>query len=126
MRRRGWRPPCQGGQLRQEEIPLEDEAHARVAQPRLGAPVEVVDGSLLEQDAAALGPFQAGERVEQRRLARAGRAHEEGRLARGDFQGDATQDFQFALADGERLAQIARADDRRGGGNGVRRVDAGT
>ena len=105
----------EGSQLGQQEVALEDEPHALVAQPGLGAPVELVDGIALEDDRPCRRPLEARERVEQRRLPGARCPNEEHCLRGGDFQLDAAQDLQLALADAERLAQAAGADQWRAG-----------
>ena len=104
----------QSGQLREQEITLEDETHALVAQPGLRAAVELIDGIALEDHRAGSRPLEPGQRVQERRLARPGDTHQEHGFRPGNLQVDAAQDVQFALADPEGLAQAAGADQGHG------------
>ena len=64
-----------GGQFGQQLAVLEDEAHARQPQAAAGGVRREGDRLVAEGDLAGVGAKDAGEAVEQGRLARAGRPH---------------------------------------------------
>ena len=71
---------------------LEDEADVAVAGRRAG------DVFVLVQHRAAVGPFQAGDDPQQRRLARARRPQQRQQRAGGNFQADVVERLKVAEA----------------------------
>ena len=106
-----------GVQHRDEVIELEDEADvaaAPVGQLALGQRRQI---GARDRDLARGDAVDAGDQVQQRRLARAGRAHQRDELALGHVEVDAVEDLDLlrvALID---LAHVLHAD------GGVVRVD---
>ena len=89
------------GELGQQMVTLEDKAHVLVSDARLIPSAKVVNVAPFEQHFTGFGPFQSGQCIKQRGLARAACANEEGNLGRGDVDGDAAQHLDPAPADRE-------------------------
>ena len=79
------------GQDGQQVVGLEDEADLAAAQQREVAVVEAVEARAGDLDPALGRPVEAGEDVQQRRLARARRAHDRGEAAAVERDVDAAQ-----------------------------------
>src|SRR4029077_468393 len=75
---------------------LEDEAHRLGAMPGALGVRELVDGTAFDEDAPLVDLVETGEAVEQRRLARAGRAHHGEELALRDAEIEALQRHDVA------------------------------
>ena len=80
-----------GGELGHELAELEQEAEALPPQEGAVGLAAVVDAAPVEANLALVRHEDAGEAVQQRRLARAGRAHDGQDLALGDGEIDAPQ-----------------------------------
>jgi len=76
------------GQRGHQVESLEHEADALTAQQRHGLVVQLAELDVAEQHLSRGEPVQARQAVQQRRLARAGRAHDRGERARGELRGD--------------------------------------
>src|SRR5437773_7665839 len=64
---------------------------------------------------AFAGLVEAGDQVEQRRLARTGRAHEAEEFAFGDLEVEIVEDVDLLAAAGEEFVDAANADNGFGG-----------
>ena len=130
---RGAPPPRQpetdvrgDAQVREERALLGDEADP----PALGGDVGGRSGELAAAEAhrARVGPLEAGDHPQQRRLAAAGRPEDRGQAARRDLEIEPAQNLGVAeglrqAGDYERRAQIPPSPDRpcrRGAGSGRR------
>ena len=71
-------------QMRQDVEGLEHEAELLPAQARGGVVGEARDGCAVDQDVAAVGAFESGDQVEERRLADARVAHDRDEFARAE------------------------------------------
>ncbi len=83
------------GQMAEQGVVLEDEAHLALARGRVGGVLVV------EADGAAVGHFEAGDDAQQRGLSRTRWPEQRHQLARFDAQADIVQRFERAevLAD---------------------------
>jgi hypothetical protein len=77
-------------QLRQQVVVLEDEADA-APERRRRAPRQLLDPGAADHDGAGVGPVHAADDVQQRRLARPGRADDRDGLTCVDVEGDVDQ-----------------------------------
>ena len=84
------------GQRRQQVEELEHEADLAAAQARELGLAQLVDALAVEPDLAGRRAIEAGEEVEQRRLAAPARAHDRDELAALDREVDAAQASTFA------------------------------
>jgi hypothetical protein len=67
----------------------------------------------VDLDAAGARLVEAGEDVHERRLARAGRAHDRGQMAAGDRERDTSEGVDCGLAGAVAAAEVAGDDDAR-------------
>jgi hypothetical protein len=86
--------------VRVERVVLED--HRDV--PLLGRPVRHVDA--LDEDRAVGDVFEAGDHPQQRRLAAAGRADEDGELALADLEADGVYSLDAVRVDLRDLVEL--------------------
>jgi tripartite-type tricarboxylate transporter receptor subunit TctC len=84
--------------MRQQVERLEDETHAVAAKECPRRIVEPRDIDVVEDDAAGVGDVEAGDQVEQRRLADSGLAHDGDELAAAKLERDVAQDYARAHA----------------------------
>jgi hypothetical protein len=91
---------------------LEDEPDALVAQPRQRLVVQLLGRLAVDDHLALVGPVEAADDVEQRRLARARLADHRDQFAGGDVEGDATQHLLARLAGAVRFLHAGEVDDR--------------
>ena len=89
------------GQLGEEEVALENEADPLIAQPRLHRLATLVEPHPVELHGPRLRSLQPGQRVEQRRFARARRAAQKHRLPALDLRADTAQHLDRPRADFE-------------------------
>jgi hypothetical protein len=87
-----------GGQARHQMEALEDETDALAAYPRLLFGRKRGDVAALEAVGAGIGAVEQAEQVEQRRFARAGRAHHRHVLAGGDASGQGVRSACTSLS----------------------------
>ena len=99
---------------RQQVEALEDEADLGVADLGPLVAVEPRDVDAVEPVAARGRPVEAADDVHQRRLARAGRAHDGHELAARDRQADPLERGDLDLAHVVDLGQVVDLDDRSG------------
>jgi hypothetical protein len=71
---------------------------------------EPADRRPVDEDLAGGGPVEAGEDVHERRLARAGRAHDGGELAACDVERDAAEGVDGGVALAVAAGDLARRD----------------
>ena len=110
------------GQRRHQVERLEDEADPVAAELRELAVVELRDVGVADQHGAGGEVVEAGDAVHQRRLARAGRAHDGGEAAGAELDGDAVEGAHLALAAAVDLDGVEHAGGgQRGSGRGWRR-----
>ena len=89
---------------------LEDDADALAAKARQRVLAHRVDARAVDDDAAAVGPFEPGDGHQQRRFARARRADQADRLAAADCQTDAAQDMDSRRALAEAEVDVGKFD----------------
>src|SRR5262245_4628341 len=91
-------------------VELEDEADA--ARSPLGelAFGHFRDVRIADPNIASAGAVQAGDQVEQRRLAGAGRTHDSEKLPLGDFEGQIVEHINLLAAAGEVFVHAAHLD----------------
>ena len=115
----------EGGGARQQVEGLEDEADLAVADLRQLVVAHLRD-HLAAQDVVALGGrVQAADEVHERRLARAGRAHDGDVLAGIDGEADPAQGVDLFRAHDVGAPEVLGADERPRVGGRRRRVDHG-
>src|SRR5262249_45882716 len=102
------------GEDREQVVELEDEADASRPPPGQLALRHGRDVLVADVDVAAGWRVEPGDQVEERRLPRPGRAHEGEEVALGDVEGELLQDADLLGAAGERLVQVANADEGPG------------
>ena len=102
-----------GAQHGHQVVELEDEAHAQ--RPVVGALLVGHGGERrpLDEDVAGVDGVEAGEAVEERRLAAAARAHDRDHLAAGDREADAVEGVHLDLAGVVDLVDVPRLDEGR-------------
>ena len=95
---------------------LVDEAERAVAQPRRAAASDsVASATPSTLTSPALGSVETAQQMQQRALARPGRADDGDALALRDVEVDAEQHRDVERAAAVGLAQVATGDDRRPG-----------
>ena len=98
---------------RHQVVELEDEADLGGAPLGERAAAELVEPLAADRDAAARGHVEAADEVEQRRLARARRAHQGEEVALLDVEVDVVQHLDLLLAALVHLRQVADLDQPR-------------
>src|SRR5262249_17579970 len=98
---------------RDQVVELEDVADGARAPPRERRLGELRHVLALDEDGASRRTVDPGEDVEERRLARAGGAHEREELARRHVEVDAAEDVHLLVAAHERLREAAHRDERQ-------------
>ena len=91
---------------------LEHDADPPAPEPGQGILVEADEVGFLDDDAAGIGPLQAGHDHQQRRLAGAGGADEAHRLAATDGERDAAEDVDPGGAAAEAEVDVRQRDRR--------------
>ena len=110
-----------GGQDGEQVVGLEDEADRAAPQQREVAVVEAVEARAVDLDPALGRPVEPGEDVQQRRLARARRAHDGREAAGRERHVDASEGVDGRRSRAEALDEVVAADH---GGLCWRRCDA--
>lgn len=93
---------------------MEYEADVAIAEAFLVAGAAGVEGVPGDGDVTAFRAFEAGEGVKERGLSRTGFPGEEDRLAFGDIEGSAAEDFDGAATDFKRAVEVARGEMQTG------------
>ncbi len=93
-------------------IKLKDEADAAGAPFRQLGFIEIANALAIDIDGSAGRRIEAGDEVEQRRLARAARSHQGEKLALGHFEGQLLEHVNLLAAAPKILAQILDLNDR--------------
>src|SRR5205807_8520691 len=101
-----------GGQHRQQMVELENEADVARPPARQLSFAHLGDELAADPDLAFARPGQAGDQVQQRRLARAAGSHESHELALGHFQAQAFENIDLLAAAPEVLVNIQDAHDK--------------
>src|SRR5438477_141541 len=99
---------------RQQVVELEDEADVARPPAREFCLAHIADQVIADPDFAGAGLIEAGDQVEQRRLARAGRPHQGEVLALGHVEAEVDQHVDLLAAAPEILVQATDPHDRFG------------
>src|SRR5262249_4715546 len=94
-----------------EVVELEHEAHVRRAPPREVAAAQPVDALAVDHDRSRRGRVEPADQVQQRRLARARRAHQRDEVTTRNVEVDAVQDLDRLAAAPIRLGDAADLDE---------------
>ena len=99
-----------GGEGGEEMVGLEDEADFAAAELGHGVFAEVRDVFAIEDDLTGGGRVESGEEAEEGAFAAAGGAHDGGKLAAGNFEVDAFEDFDAVGSGVDGLGESADLD----------------
>ena len=114
--RRRQRDVLERGERRDQVVRLEHEADSIPAQERQLLVRQRAERHVADEDLARREIVEPGRAVHERRLARAGRAHDRGKPSRRELDGDVVDGTNRGLARAVHLGGVLGAGDGRSGG----------